>query len=217
MIKIDPRYRLFLFDFDLTLADGSEWIVACYQKMLHNHGFLNVTDEAARRTIGLTVENSIAQMTGIKDDAVLAELRAEYRGICRPQMAEHTRPFADALDFLTAAHAKGIQLGVVSTKQSFVIRKSLKIWGLEDSFSLVYGLEEVGEPKPSPMGILRAAEQLNVPTRQVLYFGDSLVDGEAAERAGVDFVGVAKGNHTIDELKQYAHTAVITDYSQLSL
>ena len=92
--------RAFLFDFDLTLADGSAWIVACYHEVLARHGFAAVDDETIRGTIGLTVEDSFALMTGIDDAARLHDLRVEYKALCRPGMAAHTRLFPDAGRFL---------------------------------------------------------------------------------------------------------------------
>lgn len=209
-------YKLFLFDFDLTLADGSQWIVDCYQQVLQRHGFYGVSREEAKRTIGLTVENSFQVMTGITDPAALHALREEYREVCRPQMAAHTFLFDDARRFLLSVRQAGVQLGIVSTKQSLVIRQSLQRWELEPLFSLVFGLNEVGEPKPSPMGLLRAMAQLQVEPQQTLYFGDSTVDAQAAQRAGVGYVGVAKGMHTVAELAAYPHVAVAESYDRLS-
>lgn len=209
-------YQLFLFDFDLTLADGSQWIVDCYQQVLQRHGFYHVSREEAKRTIGLTVEESFHVMTGLTDQSELQSLRDEYRSVCRPQMAAHTYLFDDARRFLCAARRAGLQLGIVSTKQSMVIHQSLQRWEMEPFFSLVYGINEVGEPKPSPMGLLRAMEQLQVGPRQTLYFGDSVVDAQAAQRAGVGYVGVAKGVHAAAELRAYPHVAVEDNYDNLS-
>lgn len=207
--------RACLFDFDLTLADGSPWIVKCYQDVLRRHGFADVPDDTVRGTIGLTVEDSFGAMTGITDAARLRALRMEYKSVCRPRMAEHTRFFPDAAAFVRRLRRRGTACAIVSTKETAVLRRSLEACGMADCFALVVGLDEVSAPKPSPEGILFALRQLGVPPAEAVYFGDSAVDGEAARRAGVPFVGVAKGAHPAARLAEYPHLAVIDDYDRL--
>lgn len=205
----------FLFDFDLTLADGSPWIVACYREVLARHGFTNVGDDTIRGTIGLTVEDSFARMTGIDDAARLHDLRVEYKALCRPGMAAHTRLFPDAGRFLQAAARAGVALGVISTKETPTLRESLERCGVLGLFALVVGLDDVSAPKPSPEGILFALHRLNLAPADAVYFGDNPVDAQAAHAAGTPYVGVAKGVHDATVLAAYPHRAVVKSYDEL--
>ena len=74
------HYTTYLFDFDYTLADSSRGIVMCFQSVLRSHQYLNVSDEAVKRTIGKTLEESFSILTGVTDPAQLAEFRQEYSG-----------------------------------------------------------------------------------------------------------------------------------------
>lgn len=204
-----------IFDFDLTLADGSPWIVTCYQEVLHRHGFTEVDDDTVRSTIGLTIEDSFTQMTGITDHEQCTALKMEFKSICRPQIAAKTIFFPDGIDFLRRLKAAGIRCAIVSTKETAVIRYTLEINKLENLFDCVVGLTEVKEAKPSPEGINFVLNQLGLQPNEVCYFGDNPVDGEAAQRAGVDYVGVAKGIHQPEELALFPHRAIITDYNQI--
>ena len=47
--------------------------------------------------------------------------------------------------------------------------------------------------KPDPTGLLRAAARLDGNVERCLYVGDSVTDGEAAQRAGVPFAAVLCG------------------------
>lgn len=214
-LTLPSNLRACLFDFDLTLADGSAWIVKCYREVLRRHGFTDVPDDVIRGTIGLTVEDSFGVMTGITDADRLWDLRMEYKSVCRPRMAEHTRFFPDAADFVRRLHAHGVVCAIVSTKETAVLRRSLEVCGMTDIFSLIVGLDEVSAPKPSPEGILFVLRRLGLTPPHVVYFGDSAVDGEAARRAGVPFVGVAKGMHTAEQLAEYPNLAVIDSYEVL--
>ena len=72
------QYTTYLFDFDYTLADSSRGIVTCFRHVLDRHGFTAVTDDAIKRTIGKTLEDSFALLTGIGDPAQLAGFKSEY-------------------------------------------------------------------------------------------------------------------------------------------
>lgn len=216
-IQLPAGVRACLFDFDLTLADGSPWIVRCYQEVLHRHGFTDVPDATVRSTIGLTVEDSFGVMTGIRDAERLWSLRMEYKSVCRPRMAENTVFFPDAATFVRRLRKAGVLCAIVSTKETAVLRRSLEHCGMADAFSAVVGLDEVSAPKPSPEGIEYVLRQWELPAGSAVYFGDSVVDGEAAQRAGVAFVGVAKGVHTKAELAAFPHLAVIDCYDGLRL
>ena len=59
------HYTTYLFDFDYTLADSSRGIVMCFRHVLERNGYTDVTDEAIRRTIGKTLEESFSILTGV--------------------------------------------------------------------------------------------------------------------------------------------------------
>ena len=73
------NYKTYLFDFDYTLADSSRGIVKCFRIVLTRHQYLTVTDEAIKRTIGKTLEESFSILTGITDPVQLEAFRQEYR------------------------------------------------------------------------------------------------------------------------------------------
>ena len=52
------KYTTYLFDFDYTLADSSRGIVICFRNVLERHGHTGISDEAIKRTIGKTLEDS---------------------------------------------------------------------------------------------------------------------------------------------------------------
>ena len=63
------------------------------------------------------------------------------------------------------------------------------------------GGEDVQAAKPSPEGVKFALEHLGSTPQETLYIGDSTVDAETAQNAGVDFAGVLNGMTTADELR----------------
>ena len=72
------KYTTYLFDFDYTLADSSRGIVICFRNVLERHGHTGISDEAIKRTIGKTLEDSFSILSGITTPETLAEYKKEY-------------------------------------------------------------------------------------------------------------------------------------------
>lgn len=210
------NYTTYLFDFDYTLADSSRGIVTCFQIVLKQHGYTEVADEAIKRTIGKTLEESFSILTGITDTEQLAGLRKEYSTEASTYMNPNTFLFPDTIPALQKLKAQGAKLGIISTKYRYRIQSFLDEKAPYDWFSIIVGGEDVSSHKPDPEGLLYAINKLGVSPEEVIYVGDSIVDAETAQAAGVTFVGVTHGVTTADELSQYSHLRIIDTLEDLS-
>ena len=85
----------------------------------------------------------------------------------------------------------------------------------ENFFDIIIGGEDVTHAKPHPEGLLKAIEKLGMNPKEVLYIGDSLVDSQTAQAAGVDFGGVTTGTTTTEELAAYPHRIIMQKLSEL--
>lgn len=208
-------YTTYLFDFDYTLADSSLGIVTCFRNVLTRHGYTDVTDEAIKRTIGKTLEESFSILTGITAPAQLTAFRQEYGLEADVHMNVNTRLFPDTLSTLKALKAQGARIGIISTKYRFRILSFLKAYLPEDFLDIIVGGEDVSAAKPSPEGLLFALKHLGSTPQETLYIGDSTVDAETARNAGVDFAGVLNGMTTADELRAYPHRVIMENLNEL--
>ena len=107
------RYTTYLFDFDYTLADSSRGIVICFRKVLTKHGYLNITDEQIKRTIGKTLEDSFSILTGITDANILAGYKKEYQhlpfsrnGLCSGKAEEKRSKDRHHLDQISLSYSR---------------------------------------------------------------------------------------------------------------
>ena len=87
--------------------------------------------------------------------------------------------------------------------------------GPKDFLDIVVGGEDVKAPKPSPEGVKFALEHLGSSPEETLYIGDSTVDAETAQNAGVDFAGVLNGMTTAEELRVYPHKIIMQNLGEL--
>ena len=208
-------YTTYLFDFDYTLADSSKGILKCFRIVLNRHQYLNISDDEIKKTIGMTLEDSFSQLTGIKDRAYLVGLKAEYVEEAREIMTINTFLYPDTLPLMKRLKQKGAQTGIISTKQRLVINESIEKYSATNLFDVIIGIEDVRTTKPDPEGIRIAMNRLGVKPDNVLYFGDSLIDAQTAMFAGVDFVAVTTGVTTANDFIKYPYCHIVANLSEV--
>jgi beta-phosphoglucomutase-like phosphatase (HAD superfamily) len=111
-------------------------------------------------------------------------------------LAAHRRP--GLLEFLRAARSAGVRVGVLS---DYPIGGKLEALGVHEfvDVSLSAYDPEVGQFKPSPVGLLATARRLSLPVSECLYVGDRpSVDGVAASAAGMRAVIVGQRRAPVD-------------------
>lgn len=209
------RYHTYLFDFDYTLADSSKGIVICFRNVLERHRHTGISDEQIKRTIGKTLVDSFSILTGIGDEAILEEYRKEYVKEADRFMTANTRLFPETVSVLQALKEKGANIGIISTKYRYRIMELAKNNIPEGIIDLIVGGEDVKTAKPSPEGVFLALKNLGTDKDTTLYIGDSIVDAETAQAAGMDFAGVLHGATTAEELEAYPHVAIMKDLTEL--
>ena len=190
---MEPTIRAVIFDFDYTLADSSRGVVACINAALAELGLPTVSPEVACRTIGLSLAGTFTHLTGNPSGPLNEAFVRLFIQRADQIMADATVLYPAVPDTVRALRARGLALGIVSTKFSYRITSVLSREGLLDPFSVIVGGKDVANHKPDPEGLRLALERLGCAPDEVLYLGDSLVDAETAQRAGAPFVAVLSG------------------------
>ena len=204
-----------IFDFDLTLADSTRAAAACIDYALVSMGFDAVGPSRARRTIGLSLEQTFKDLTGESDAVAQSQFRAlfiEHADLVMVSQTDLLDGVPAAMDTLRAAQ---IKLGIVSTKYRFRIEDILKRFELIDRFEVIVGGEDVAAHKPDPQGLTMALKSLGLGSVEAVYVGDHVVDAEAARRASVPFVAVLSGESERRDFDSFPTVAVLKAVSQL--
>lgn len=214
------RYKGLVFDFDYTLGDSTDGIVASVNYALEKLGYDRAEREEIRKTIGLHLEETYrvlaaAQGKGIKpgEDAEFARLFVEKAD---EVMTENTVFFPGALKLIREWKNMGYRLGIVTTKYHYRIEAILQKYHSLYLFDLIVGGEEVKHPKPDPEGIFHILQNFELSREQILYVGDSLVDAKTAQAAGVSFAGVTTGTTKKEELESYPNVGIFLDLQTLN-
>ena len=200
-----------IFDFDYTLGDSTDGIVACANYALERMGLPPQTVDAIRRTIGLSLTATYAALTADDDCARAEQFADAFRHKADEVMAASASLYDGALPFLRGLRAKGIRTAIVTTKFGYRIREILTRFNALDLIDVIVGAEDVTAVKPDPEGLQTALRKLKAAAPDVLYVGDSVVDAAAAAAAGIPFVAVLTGTTERDAFAAYPHLHVSPD------
>ncbi len=204
---IPQKIHHILFDFDYTLADSSEGIIASVNHALHQVGHPAADPEAIRRMIGHSLEDTFAQFLSNGDGAVIQRCKALFMQHADSGVMVEKTYFLDGVaETLEQLHSDFYTLGIVSTKRRLSIEMALKRNELLDYFDVIIGYEDVTSVKPDPEGLLKAVAAVAGTADDTLYVGDSLVDVEASRNAALEMIGVATGTTPAQALSQYVTT-----------
>lgn len=210
------RYKAICFDFDYTLGDATDAIVAGFTHALTQMGWPAPEREAVRRTVGYMIEDAYTMLTGDTDPEHRQQMRPLFVEVAHPMQVEHTPLFPGAIELLSALRQRGVRLGVVSSKRTQVLREVMANNGALEYFELIVGSDAVSRHKPDPEGLLMAMEQLGAERGDLLYCGDTLIDADTAAGAGVDFCAVLNGTTTAVEFSHVPHVHIAPDLWELA-
>lgn len=204
-----------IFDFDYTLADSSQGVIQCINFALGEMGFDHVSYEAACRTIGLSLAETFLTLGKHHEPHRCDEFHRLFVQRAEQVMANLTVLYETVPAMVEALHARGLKLGIVSTKYRRRIHEVLEREAMLHGFQVIIGGEDVKQHKPHPQGLFEAIERLECSPASVVYVGDSEVDAELARRAGVPVVIVLSGVTPREHFDDYEPLAVLENVSQL--
>lgn len=186
-------FKAVCFDFDYTLGDCTDSIVAGFRHGLARLGWPAPDREAVRGTIGYLLEDAYTMLTGDGDPARQAQFRALFSEVAVERQRKETTLFPGAAELLRGLKRAGVKLAIVSTKRGDTIEIIMDNYGLGDTLELVIGSADVKRHKPDPEGLLAAMGRMGVSPEDTLFCGDTILDAGAARNAGTRFAAVLNG------------------------
>ena len=209
------NYKLYLFDFDYTLADSSKGIVKCFQITLDKLGLPAASPETICRTIGLPMREAVMLITQNRSETDCDTFIDIYKQEADRYMTPLTHFYPQTISLLTALKERGARTGIISSKTNYRIAEKFIQDGCAHLIDHIIGSNDVQNLKPSPEGIEAALRYFDVPKSDVLYTGDSYVDAQTAKNAGIDFAAVTTGTTSSTDFAAYPHTAILSHIGEL--
>lgn len=194
--------KYMIFDFDGTLADSSQGVIASIVYALESYGYQVPDDDILRKFFGPPLVDSFMQYIGV-DEKTGEELTSKYRELYSDNAMYLVELYGGMRQLLEKLKVDGIKIAIASSKPKKFFDKLLKKLELTDMFDDVSGaaLDEKGTEKKDI--ILKACENLGVRDKtEVIMVGDRKFDIDGAHAAGIKCIAVTYGFGDVQEFKK---------------
>lgn len=209
------KYEAVIFDFDGTLLYTVQDLADAVNYAVARRGYPTHSVRAIERMIGNGVNMLVSRALPRGFDTpeyerIMDDFRAFYRAHCQ----DNTRPYDGVPEMLARLRAEGRKLAIVTNKYQ-TAAELLRKQFFADSVELIVGDFEGRRRKPEPDGVLIALEKLGADPSRAVYVGDTEVDMQTAENAGLDCICVAWGYRTRQELERLGAPAIAENTQEL--
>lgn len=203
-----------VFDLDGTLIDSLPDVTAAANAVLADYGKPAVPETMVNGFVGMGegvfIDRLIAatDLDPAKRDEILICFIGHYK-----IAAQSTRLFPGVRQALTALKDQGHALSLCTNKPQAALTPTLIAAGLDQTFDVVVAGDTLSIRKPNPEPVFHILKELGAET--CLYVGDSEVDAETAQRAGVPFIIYTEGIRQ-NPVESIPHTRQFSDFSDLA-
>lgn len=207
--------RLWVWDFDGTIADTAPGIVRTMSGTFRRMHLPPPSATEIRATIGLPLDESIARLAQTSD-ARLQEGVAIYRELFEEIGKGDVCAFPGVAEALRRQHETGHFVGVATSRGHESVEQLLTQLGLRPYVDAIVACEDTDGHKPDPAPVLTLCRLTGVRPALTGVIGDTTYDMEMGRRAGVAHCyGVVWGNHTPERLREAGADILVTEASQL--
>ncbi len=197
--------KAIMFDLDGTLLNTLEDIADSMNQALMDNGLPVHDIDTYRYFVGNGITTLAKRACGMREDLIHAVLKA-YKAYYTAGCQNKTRPYDGVMDMLTALISKGYKLCVFSNKPHQDTLDVVAHYFPNIPFRAVRGQTENVPVKPDPTGALETSKDMGIAPKDFIYVGDTGVDMDCANAAGMVPVGVLWGFRPQEELT--AHNAL---------
>ena len=187
---------IIIFDLDGTLLNTIDDLGYACNYALEQTGYPTHPIEAYPQKVGNGINNLIrrALPESERTEENVLRVRAYFVPYYNEHNCDYTRPYEGIPELLSMLKAQGHQLTVASNKYQAATEKIVNHF-FPNTFDVILGEREGIERKPNPQIVHDILSQLSTVNCQLstLYVGDSLVDMQTAQNAGVPFVACSWG------------------------
>lgn len=208
-------YKAALFDLDGTILDTLDDLTEATNTCLKQFHMPTRTKAEVRRFVGNGIRTLIERAAPPETSAdTIDRMFAFFLSYYKDHCAIQTKPYPEISDVIQTLRASGIKTAVISNKADAAVQ-SLCADYFPNLFDCTVGERASQRRKPCPDSVLAVIAELALTTADVVYIGDSEVDVQTAQNAGVDAILVSWGFRDEAELRAAGASCVIHTPSAL--
>ena len=204
-----------IFDLDGTLLDTLCDLHLAVNYALMTLGFSTRSKEEVRAFVGNGAAVLIARAAPAGcDEETRAKLLSLFHEYYEAHSLDHTEPYPGVIELLEELKRRGVACALVSNKPHYaVVELCERFFG--DQLFPVLGQSNRLPRKPAPDMLLEALKTLQCTAEDCVYVGDSEVDVQCAQNAGLSCICVTWGFREKEQLQHAGATLLCGDTQQL--
>lgn len=194
------RYQAVLFDMDGTVLDTLADLTNAVNHILDEYAMPRRTPREVASFLGNGAARLLSKSVPAgTSDARLAEMLRVYQPWYDSHCAILTAPYPGILTLMKSLREAGVKQAVISNKQDSAVKR-LAAEHFPGLLETAVGESAAVRRKPNPDAVLAALREMDVAPENAVYVGDTEVDLQTAENAGLACAVVGWGFRTEDEL-----------------
>ncbi|MCI8332490.1 MAG: HAD-IIIA family hydrolase [Clostridiales bacterium] len=204
------KYECALFDLDGTLLDTLTDLQNSVNAALTQFDFPTRTYNEIRCFVGHGVKKLIERSLPPYCSAPQCEQVFQFfMQHYKHHLADHTKAYDGVLAMLQKLQQANVRVAIVSNKADAAVQDLCQHY-FDGLYLLAVGAKENVRKKPYPDAVNQVMQSLSAQPDKTVYIGDSEVDIETAQNAGIRCISVAWGFRTSDELSAARAETIVT-------
>jgi beta-phosphoglucomutase len=204
-------FEAVIFDWDGTLADTRQVVVASFQKAL-SEIHCEISGEFIERRIGIGSAETfreILRSSKMRFDETLIKRLVGKKIQNEIEMSSDVKLFDGSLYLLRHLQGK-VKLGLASMNDREVINNLLKMTNTHRFFDATLTADDISKPKPNPEIFLKCALKLGASPERCVVVEDSIFGVEAAKKARMGCIAVLTGVYSKMELENASADLIVS-------
>ncbi len=195
------QFKGILLDIDGTLVDSNDANARCWMEALLAHG-IEVNYIKLREGIGMGGDNFLPKLAHVDAESEQGKAISQTRSeILKSKYMPDLKAFPQVKELLTRFRDDGLALVVATSAKPDEAEALLALTGARELISEIATTEDAKNSKPDPDILHAALQKSGLEADEVVMLGDTPYDVEAAQKAGIQSIGVRCGGWTAPDLK----------------
>ena len=191
-----------LFDFDGTLLYTIPDLADAVNHALGKYGYECHDYATIQSFVGNGVRLLVSRaLPGGEENPDFEKVFAAFGEYYDVHCLDKTGPYEGIMEMLAALHEKGVPMAIVTNKYQ-AAAEELRLKFFADYIPIIEGDVAGRERKPDSAPVRAALKALGADAGEAVYIGDTEVDMATAKNSGLDFIAVAWGYRTLEQLRE---------------
>lgn len=198
-----------IFDLDGTLLDTIEDIANSVNYVMLECGLYFKSTQEIQASVGNGVSMLMERLVPNGKENPCFEKSVElFKSHYSTHMCKDTKPYDGIEDVLKDLKLRGLKIAVVSNKFDGAVKGLCEKY-FEGLIDVAVGQQDEIREKPAPDMVFEVMNKLGVEPENCIYIGDSEVDIQTANNAGIPCLSVVWGYKDIDFLYENGAQTII--------